>query len=48
MAQAGLAERLARPLLAKLDMTMAVYYQLQYADMLQAIERRYAEERGIL
>ena len=48
VAQAGLAERLARPLLAKLDMDMAVYYQLQYADVLQAIERRYAEERGIL
>ena len=46
--QAGLAERLARPLLAKLDMNIAMHYQLQYLDALLAIERRYAEERGLL
>ncbi len=46
--RAGLAERLARPLLAKLDMNIAIHYQLQYLDILQAIERRFAEERGLL
>lgn len=46
--RAGLAERLARPLMAKLDMNIAMHYQLQYMDALMAIERRYAEERGLL
>lgn len=48
MVQAGLGERLARPLMSKLEIDVPIYYQLQYADLLQAIERRYAEERGIL
>lgn len=46
--QAGLAERIACPLLIKLEMDIPIHYQLQYTDILQAIERRYAEERGIL
>ena len=46
--QAGLAERMARPLLTKLEMDIPIYFQLQYTDVLQAIERRYTEERGIL
>ena len=46
--QAGLAEKLARPLLAKMEMNISFHYQLQYLDALLAIERRYAEERGLL
>ena len=46
--QAGLAERLARPLMEKMEMDFPVYYQLQYVDVLRAIERRCAEERGLL
>lgn len=47
-AQAGLAERLARPLMEKLEMDFPIYYQIQYVDVLGAIERRWAEERGVL
>jgi hypothetical protein len=46
--QAAVAESIARPLLQKLDMAIQVYYQVQYADILEAIERRYTEENGIL
>jgi uncharacterized RDD family membrane protein YckC len=38
--QAAVAESIACPLLAKLDMGIQVYYQTQYADILEAIERR--------
>jgi len=48
MVQAGLAERVARPLIAKLEIEPPIYYQLQYADLLQAIELRYAEDRKIV
>lgn len=46
--QAAIAESIARPLLTKLDMRVEVYYQVQFADVLEAIERKYAEENGIL
>ncbi len=46
--QASLAERLARPLLAKLDLAPEIAYQLQYAAWLEAIERRYSEEYDLL
>jgi uncharacterized RDD family membrane protein YckC len=46
--QASLAERLARPLLAKLDLNPEVAYQLQYAAWLEAIESRYSEENNLL
>jgi hypothetical protein len=46
--QAAVAESIARPLMKKLDMGIQVYYQAQYADILEAIERRYTEENGIL
>jgi uncharacterized RDD family membrane protein YckC len=46
--QASVGERLARPLMEKLDMDVQVAYQVQYANILEAIERKYAEERGML
>jgi uncharacterized RDD family membrane protein YckC len=46
--QAAVAESIARPLMEKLDMRIQVYYQVQYADILEAIERRYTEENGLL
>jgi len=46
--QAALAERLARPLLAKLDIAPLIAYQLQYAAWLEAIEQRYTEENNLL
>jgi uncharacterized RDD family membrane protein YckC len=46
--QAALAERLARPLLAKLDLSPEIACQLQYASWLEAIERRYTEENNLL
>ncbi len=46
--QAALAERLARPLLAKLDLNPEFAYQLQYASWLEAIEKRYSEENNLL
>jgi uncharacterized RDD family membrane protein YckC len=46
--QAAIGERLARPLMEKLEIQVPIMYQLQFADMLDAIERRYAEDRGIL
>ncbi|HZO88794.1 MAG TPA: RDD family protein [Chthonomonadaceae bacterium] len=46
--QAAIGERLARPLMQKLEIEAPIAYQVQYADLLEAIERRYAEERGVL
>ena len=46
--QASVGERLARPLMEKLEMDVQVAYQVQYANILEAIERKYAEERGVL
>ena len=46
--QAGLGERIARPLMEKLESDAPIIVQLQFADWLEALERRYAEERGIL
>ncbi|HZT40858.1 MAG TPA: RDD family protein [Chthonomonadaceae bacterium] len=48
VAQAALGERLARPLMEKLEIEATIAYQLQFADLLEAIERRYAEEMGVL
>jgi uncharacterized RDD family membrane protein YckC len=46
--QAAIGERLAVPLMQKLEIEAPIRFQLQYADLLEAIERRYAEERGVL
>ena len=46
--QASIGERLARPLLEKLEMELSIPFQIQYADLLEAIEHRYAEEHGLL
>jgi uncharacterized RDD family membrane protein YckC len=46
--QASIGDRLARPLIEKLELELNVGYQVQFADLLEAIERRYAEERGVL
>ena len=46
--QAGVAEAIARPLIDRLDMQVDVQFQVQYADILEAIGRRYTEEMGIL
>lgn len=46
--QASIGERLATPLMRKLDIETPILYQIQYADLLEALERRYAEERGVL
>lgn len=46
--QAALGEKLARPLMQQLQIDVPIYYQVQYADLLEAIERCYAEEHGIL
>jgi hypothetical protein len=46
--QAALGEKIARRLLPRLEMEPPIQHQLQYADLLEAIERRYAEERGVL
>ncbi len=46
--QAATAEYMARPLLERLEITDAtVYYQLQFADILEAIELKYAERHGL-
>ena len=45
--QAALGERIARPLMERLDLTPPIVVQLQYADLLEAIEIRYAQERGL-
>lgn len=46
--QASIGDRLARPLIEKLELELNIGYQMQFADLLEAIERRYAEERGVL
>ncbi len=46
--QAGLGERIGRPLLEKLEIRAEITYQLQFADVIEAIEHRYAEEYGVL
>ena len=46
--QAALGERIARPLMEKLELEPPILVQLQYADLLEAIERTYAEEQGVL
>jgi uncharacterized RDD family membrane protein YckC len=46
--QAAIGERLARPIMERLDIRAPIHYQTQFADLLEAIERRYAEERGVL
>ncbi len=47
-AQGHLAMRLAQPLLPRLGINMAIPVQAHYTDLLEAIDRRYVEERGIL
>ena len=46
--QAALSEKIARRLLPKLEITAPIQFQIQQADLLEAIERRYAEEYGVL
>jgi len=46
--QAHIAMRLAIPLIQKLGLEVDIPVQWHYADLLEAIERRYIEERGIL
>mgnify|MGYP000119331436 CR=1 FL=1 len=46
--QAALSEKIARLLLPKLEIAAPVQFQVQLADLLEAIERRYAEEYGVL
>lgn len=48
VAQAALGQRLATPLIARLEIEAPIAYQIQYADLLEAIERRYTEEYGLL
>lgn len=46
--QAAIGERIARPLLERLEIQVVIDYQLQFVDVLEAIEQKYAEDRGIL
>ncbi len=46
--QAALSEKIARRLLPKLEIAAPIQFQVQQADLLEAIERRYAEEYGVL
>lgn len=46
--QAHLAMRLAPPFIEKMGIQAPIQTQLQYADLLEAIERRYVEDRGVL
>jgi uncharacterized RDD family membrane protein YckC len=46
--QAALAEKIARRILPRLEIEAPIQYQLQFADLLEALERRYAEEQGVL
>jgi uncharacterized RDD family membrane protein YckC len=46
--QAQIATRLALPLMSKLGVTVAMPEQWHYAELLEAIERRYIEEKGLL
>ena len=46
--QAGIAERIALPLMRKLEIKPHIAYQIQFADFLEALEHRYAEDNGVL
>lgn len=46
--QATIADRIARPLMQKLEISAPITFQVQYADLLEALEQRYAEEQGLL
>jgi uncharacterized RDD family membrane protein YckC len=46
--QAHIAMRLAMPLMKRLGITIQIPIQWHYADLLEAIARRYVEERGVL
>ncbi len=46
--QAALGEALARPLLERMEIDIVLYYQMQFADILGAIEMQYAQQHGIL
>jgi uncharacterized RDD family membrane protein YckC len=46
--QARIAMRLALPLMQKLNLNVQITHPLQYADLLEAIERRHVEERSLL
>lgn len=45
---ASAADKVARPILQKLGIDAPIYYQLQFADVLAAVARSYAIERGLL
>ena len=45
--QAALGERLARPLMERLEIAPPILVQLQYADLVEAIGRRYVEENAL-
>ncbi len=47
-AQAQIGMKLALPIVQKLKVEAPIHAQLQYADLLEAIERRYVEEHGVL
>jgi hypothetical protein len=40
--------RLARPLMERLHLDIPIEVQWHYADLLEAIERKYIDERGVL
>ncbi len=46
--QAFYAMRIAYPLIQRLELDPPLRAQIHYADLLEAIERKYAEERGVL
>jgi uncharacterized RDD family membrane protein YckC len=46
--QTHLAMQIALPLMSRLGITMAIPVQWHYADLLEAIDRKYIQERGIL
>lgn len=46
--QGRIAESIALPLIHKMELAAPVTFQIQYADLLEALEMRYAEEQGIL
>lgn len=46
--QAGLGEWIARPIMQRLDSRVTIYYQLQFADTLEAIEREYARVNHLI
>lgn len=46
--QAHIAMRLAMPLMERLQIDIPIEIQWHYADLLEAIERKYVEERGVL